>query len=359
MSESRLARLRDLLKQEELDWILVGSAPNRRYLSGFTGSLGFLLISQEEALLGTDFRYYQQVQEQAPDFSLAKLEGDPLESLASILQQKVAEGSRLGFEADHLTVSLHEKLTSKVEGVEWVATQGLVEKLRAIKEPGEIEAIRRAVALTDEALRAVMSTLRPGLTEREVAWQLESYMRERGASKVSFDLIVASGPNGANPHAVVSDRPLALGEPIVIDMGCVLDGYCSDMTRTLVLGRPDGRFNELYDLVLRAQEAAEQGIQAGMTCQEADALAREIIDAAGHKEHFGHGLGHGVGLEVHELPHLSSRSKEPLEAGMVVTVEPGVYIPGWGGIRIEDMGVVREDGLEILTGCTKDPVVRV
>jgi len=359
MSQSRIAKLRDRLRQEKLDWMLIGSPENRRYLSGFTGSFGFLLISQQEALLATDFRYYRQVEEQAPDVSLAKLEGASMKALASILQQKIADGSRLGFEAEHLTVALYEQIRSTSEEAEWVPTQGLVEGLRAVKEPEELEAIRRAVALGDEALESVLPTMRPGMTEREVAWRLESYMREHGASKISFDTIVGSGPNGANPHATVSERPLAVGEPIVIDMGCVLDGYCSDMTRTLVLGEPDGRFVELYDLVLRAQETAEQGIRAGMTGKEADALARSVIANAGHGEHFGHSLGHGVGLEVHELPFVSARSEAPLAEGMVITVEPGVYIPGWGGIRIEDMAVVRTDGLEVLTACTKDPIVRL
>lgn len=359
MTLERLERIRVRLSDEGLDWLLVSGPENRRYLSGFTGSSGYLLISQEEALLATDFRYFQQVQEQAPAYTLAKMQGGTVESLASILQQHVAEGARLGFEAEHLTVALYEKLRGAVGAAQWVPTQGLVENLRAVKEPGEIQAIRRAVALADEVLEAILPTLRPGMTEKEVAWRLESAMRERGAEKVSFDLIVASGPNGAKPHAVTSDRPLGKGEPIVIDMGCVVDGYCSDLTRTIVLGEPDGRFRDLYDLVLRAQRAAEEGIRPGMTGREADALAREVIDAAGYKEEFGHSLGHGVGLEVHELPRLSALAEEPLQEGMVFTVEPGVYIPGWGGIRIEDMAVLQRDGVEVLTACTKDPVVPV
>lgn len=359
MFPERLQRIRARLAEEGLDWLLVSSPENRRYLSGFTGSAGYLLISQEEALLATDFRYYQQVQEQAPAYTLARMQGGTVEALASILQQHVAEGARLGFEAEHLTVALYENLRGAVGAAQWVPTQGLVEHLRAVKEPEEVQAIRRAVALADEVLEAVLPTLRPGMTEKEVAWRLESAMRERGAEKVSFDLIVASGPNGAKPHAVTSDRPLGKGEPIVIDMGCVVDGYCSDLTRTVVLGEPDGRFRDLYDLVLRAQRVAEEGIRPGMSGREADALAREVIDAAGYKEEFGHSLGHGVGLEVHELPRLSALSEEPLREGMVFTVEPGVYIPGWGGIRIEDMAVLRADGVEVLTACTKDPVVPV
>lgn len=359
MTLQRLQRIRTRLSEEGLDWLLVSGPENRRYLSGFTGSSGHLLISQEEALLATDFRYFQQVEEQAPAYTLAKVQGGAVESLASILQQHVAEGARLGFEAEHLTVALYEELRGALSAAEWVPTRGLVENLRAVKEPEEMQAIRRAVALADEVLEAVLPTLRPGMTEKEVAWRLESAMRERGAEKVPFDLIVASGPNGAAPHAVASDRPLGKGEPIVIDMGCVVDGYCSDLTRTVVLGEPDGKFRDLYDLVLRAQRAAEEGIRPGMPGREADALARGVIDRAGYKEEFGHSLGHGVGLEVHELPRLSALTEERLLEGMVFTVEPGVYIPGWGGIRIEDMAVLRADGAEILTASTKDPVVPV
>lgn len=355
----RLQRARTRLSEEGLDWLLVSHPENRRYLSGFTGSFGYLLISQEEALLATDFRYFQQVQEQAPAYTLAKVQGGTVESLASILQQHVAEGARLGFEAEHLTVALYEKLREDVGTAQWVPTQGLVERLRAVKDPEEVAAIRRAVALADDVLEDVLPTLRPGVTEREVAWRLESAMRERGAEKVSFDLIVASGPNSAKPHAVTTDRPLGRGEPIVMDMGCVVDGYCSDLTRTVILGEPDGRFRDLYDLVLQAQRAAEEGIRPGLSGREADALAREILDAAGYKEEFGHSLGHGVGLEIHELPRLSALAEEPLQEGMVFTVEPGVYIPGWGGIRIEDVAVLRADGVEVLTACTKDPVVPV
>ncbi|MGQ9584171.1 MAG: aminopeptidase P family protein [Anaerolineae bacterium] len=357
MSSQRLANLRSLLQREGLDWMLIESAANRRYLSGFTGSAGTLLISQEQAFLATDFRYYQQAEQQAPAFTLVRLKREEKEGLALFLHQNVAEGSRLAFEAEHLTVARHESLKSAVDKVEWVPTRGLVERLRAVKDEEELAAIRRAVALADEALMATMPTLRPAMTEREVAWRLETYMRERGASRVSFDIIVGSGPNGAKPHATVSDRALAAGEPIVIDMGCVVEGYCSDLTRTLVLGQPDGRFRELHSLVLQAQEAAERGMRAGMTGREADALARQVITAAGHAEEFGHSLGHGVGLEVHELPLVGHQGEDPLVQGMVCTVEPGVYLPDWGGIRIEDMVVVREDDVEVLTACTKDPVI--
>ncbi|NLE77042.1 MAG: aminopeptidase P family protein [Chloroflexi bacterium] len=338
-----------------LDWLLVGSPHNRRYLSGFTGSDGYLLVSAEQALLATDFRYYEQVEQQAPDFALAQLTGSRLRSLASILQQVVGGEERLGFEAEHLTVSLYETLQVQAGQAQWIPTRGLVEGLRAIKDEAELAAIRQAVRLTDEALEAVAAALRPGHTERQVAWYLERHMREHGAEGLAFEIIVGSGPNGARPHATISDRPLQAGEPIVIDMGCRVDGYCADLTRTLVLGQPDSRFQELYAVVLQAQEAAERGLRAGVSGQEADALARSIISEAGYAEQFGHSLGHGVGLEVHEMPSLSALDDTNLPPGAVVTVEPGIYVPGWGGIRIEDMGVVQPDGFEIFTGCSKEP----
>ncbi|HID96168.1 MAG TPA: peptidase M24 family protein, partial [Candidatus Latescibacteria bacterium] len=195
--------------------------------------------------------------------------------------------------------------------------------------------------------------IEPGMTEKEVAWELESFMRTHGAEKAAFDLIVASGPNGALPHVTASERAIRAGEPIVMDLGCVVEGYHSDMTRTICLGQPDARFREIYQLVLSAQLAAEEAIRPGMTGREADAIARRIIEEAGYGEQFGHGLGHGVGLAIHEKPTLGKLSEDVLEPGMVFTVEPGIYIPGWGGVRIEDMVVLREDGVEVLTQASK------
>ncbi len=348
----RLAALRKKLAELELDAVLISQPENRRYLSGFTGSAGVLIISQEAALLATDFRYYTQVAEEAPDFELAEIPQKLTDQLPELLERIGAQ--RVGFESEHVTVAQLDRWREAASDVEWVATTGLVEELRAVKSPAEIEAIRRAVTVTDQAFAQVIQTLRPGVKERDVAWALQAALHELGAEKPSFDIIVAAGPAGAKPHARATDAEIPAGVPIVIDMGAVVDGYCSDMTRTVVIGEPDETYREIYSLVLEAQQAAEEGIRAGLTGVEADALARDIIKAAGHEEHFGHGLGHGVGLAVHEAPRLSfTAGEEPLQPGMVVTVEPGIYLPDWGGVRIEDLVVIREDGVEVLTQTPK------
>jgi Xaa-Pro aminopeptidase len=264
---------------------------------------------------------------------------------------------RLGFESEHVTVDQLYKWSQATEGVEWVPLKDTVEALRAVKDEGEIDALRRSTALTDAAFAHLLEVIKPGMTELEAAWQIEAYMRTHGASRVAFNLIVAAGPSGAMPHAHPTDHAIGSGEPIVIDIGCVVDGYCSDMTRTICLGKPSAKYLEIWDIVLQAQEAAESGIHAGMSGAEAHALARDLIEAAGHGEHFGHGLGHGVGLVIHEGPRASRTGTDTLEAGMALTIEPGIYLPGEFGVRIEDLAIIREDGLEILTSTPKTPTI--
>lgn len=353
----RVQRLREAIAEAGLDGLLVTQPENRRYLSGFTGSAGVLLITADHALIATDFRYYEQVARECPDFELVKVKNKFTEVLPEMLS--AAGVKKLGFESQHLTVAQYEEWRKVTEEVEWVPTKEMVEKIRMVKSPREVEAIRKAVSLADEAFTHICRHIRPGMTEREVAWELEAYMRTHGAEKLSFDIIIASGPNGALPHAKASDRVIREGEPIVMDLGCVVDGYCSDLTRTIVLGEPDERFREIYEVVLRAQLEAEKGIKAGVTGKEADAIARRIIEDAGYGEQFGHGLGHGVGLAVHEKPTASRLSEDTLEAGCVLTVEPGIYISGWGGVRIEDMVLVKEDGVEVLTQAPKEGIVRI
>lgn len=241
--------------------------------------------------------------------------------------------------------------------MEWVPLKETVEALRAVKETVEVEALRRSVALTDASFEHLMERIKPGMTEREAAWEIETYMRTHGASKVAFDLMVAAGPNGALPHARTGDHAIRPGEPVVVDIGCVVDGYCSDMTRTFCLGQPSPEYLEVWDLVLQAQEAAEATIRAGLSGVEVDAIARGVIDGAGYGEYFGHGLGHGVGLAIHEGPRASRLSKDRLEAGMSLTIEPGIYLPGRFGVRLEDLVIIHEDGIEILTNTPKMPVV--
>lgn len=349
----RLVAVREKLAEADVDVLLVNQAENRRYLSGFTGSAGTLVISPDRAFLATDFRYYTQVEEQAPAFELAKVGYKFTDHLQDLLDD--VGGRRVGFESEHLTVAQHERWQEAAADVEWVPTSGLVEDLRAVKSSQEIDKIRVAVAVADEAFAGVARQMKPGVTERDVAWTLRAAMHDLGADDIAFDTIVAAGQDGAKPHYRPARKEIVAGAPIVIDMGATVDGYHSDMTRTIVIGEPDATFYDIYNLVLEAQERAEAQIRAGMNGVEADALARDVIEEAGHGDHFGHSLGHGVGLAVHEAPKLSFTADEdaPLQPGMVVTIEPGVYLPDWGGVRIEDIAIVRDDGLSILTQTPK------
>lgn len=350
----RLEQLRRSLAEQELDAILVSQPENRRYLSGFTGSAGFLLITDQRAILATDFRYYEQVGREAPDFQLAKIETRFEDLLPDLVAE--LEIGRLGFESEHATVHQLYHWSEVTGNVEWLPQRQAVERIRAVKEERELQALRRSVALTDAAFAHLLDVLEPGMTEQQAAWEIEVYMRTHGASKVAFNLTVAAGPNGALPHASASKHAIAEGEPIVIDIGCIVDGYCSDMTRTICLGQPDSRYLEVWQIVHRAQETAEASLRAGMTGIEADALAREVIEKAGYGDNFGHGLGHGVGLAVHEMPWANPRDDNVLEAGMLLTVEPGIYLPGRFGVRIEDLVIIREEGAEVLTQSPKRAV---
>ena len=352
---SRLARLREVIAQKDMEALLVSQPENRRYLSGFTGSAGVLIIGQERALLATDFRYYEQVKIQAPDFGLVQVTDS---THAALAQAVAALGfKRLGFESHVLTVATYEQWRSAMPVVEWTPTSGIVEDLRQVKDVDEMRTIEEAVRIADEAMSHVMAWIRPGVTERQVAWELEVHMRTHGAEKLSFETIVGSGPNSAIVHGLPTDRPIREGEPILIDMGAVYEGYCSDLTRSFCFGQASDEYRQVWDLVLKAQLAAEEAIVAGISGAEADAVARRIIYEAGYKERFGHGLGHGVGLAIHESPRASKTYEGTLNAGTVVTVEPGVYIPGWGGVRIEDMIVVEESGCRVLSQAPKQPAI--
>ena len=360
--KARVEKLRRMLNEQGLDGILITRPKNSLYLSGFGPSVqpdeiaGALLITEDDSVLMTSFIYLEQAEREAPEFRLFEVErGDEgmVKALSGLLEEVGAK--RVGFEAEHLTFARYQKWASVWGGL--VATRGLVEEIRAIKDQDEIEAIRKAVALADETSAYLREYIRPGLTEREVAWEAEAYMRQGGAEKIAFDLIVAGGPNGALPHATPTERAFREGEPIVIDIGARVESYHSDLTRTIYLGEPDAKFQEIYALVRRAQENALEGIRAGMKGKEADGLARQVIEGAGYGEYFGHGLGHGVGLAVHEKPRANQTSEEELQPGMILTVEPGIYITGWGGVRIEDMVVIREEGVEVLSRASKEPTL--
>ncbi|OIP43974.1 MAG: peptidase M24 [Desulfobacterales bacterium CG2_30_60_27] len=351
-----LDTIRTRLKQRRLDALLVTQPENRRYLSGYTAndssiaeSAGVLLIKAKgEPLLLTDARFALQAEREAPGFAMRLYQRGLLALLKQLLPRLAIR--RLAFEPHwmlHSTAEALLKMTGAL-GIEAVPVSGLAETMRRCKTKTEIERIRAAVLLNEQVFRTVYSILRPGQTERQVADRLEMTMRQMGAEGPAFDTIVGAGPNGALPHAVPSDRPLGQGEPIVIDMGLRLAGYCSDMTRTVVLGEPDDKTKEIIRIVRRAQLAATQVIRAGCTGREADRAARQVISAAGYGKYFGHGLGHGVGLAVHEAPALNRRNRGQLAPGMVVTVEPGIYLPEWGGVRLENMVVVQKAGCELL-----------
>lgn len=352
----RLTRLRSLMVEQGLDALLVSQGENVRYLSGFTGgSDGLLIVTAERALLATDFRYYEQVRQQASDWELAEVPGRVSATLATQLAALAAR--RVGYERHVLTVETYDTWREASPGVEWVGVSGLVERLRMVKDASEVALIEQAVRIADEALAHIAEWLRPGVTEREVAWELEVYMRTHGAEELSFTTIVGSGPNGAMAHAVTSERPIRAGDPVVIDMGARYGGYCSDITRSFCLGRASEDYVQVWELVRQAQEAAEQAARAGITGVALDAVARQIIYGAGYEGKFGHGLGHGVGLAIHESPRASVSYSETLPAGAILTIEPGIYDPAWGGVRIEDMVVLTESGCRVLTQAPKAAVM--
>ncbi|HUV57127.1 MAG TPA: aminopeptidase P family protein [Dehalococcoidales bacterium] len=343
--KDRLQKLRQVLAENEAEAIFTSQPQNRYYLSGFDGTSGLLLITPEKAILATDFRYIEQAQQQAPDYEIVKITNDIADWFPKLLAGLRLK--RLGFEARHTTFDRYRQLSDILDEEEpqlrLVPTEGVIESLRALKEPEEIELINKAVEIADKAFDSIEGIIRTGMSEQEVAWSIEKFMREKGSEPIPFNVIVASGPNSALPHAKPSSRPIRSGEPVVIDMGARLGGYGSDMTRTICLGSPDDTFTKVYNTVLKAQLEAVANIEEGMTGEQADALARAIIEQEGYDDAFGHSLGHGVGLAPHELPRLGPDSTDKLTSGMVFTVEPGIYLSGWGGVRIEDT-VIMEDG---------------
>ncbi len=350
---ARIEAVQAKVAERELDALLVSRVVNVRWLTGFEGSNAAAVVGGANPRFVTDFRYLTQAAAQLDPIWEREIETDLLKRVVTGL----ADGPlKLGYDDAHLTVRQHaqlEQLVAERGDVELVAAGGVVEALRAIKDAAEIDRIRAAATLADAAFEEVIGAGLVGRTERDVALDLEIAMRRRGASGASFAPIVAAGEHGALPHAVPRDVPIPAGTLVVIDWGAQLDGYASDCTRTVATGELDPRDRAIYDTVLTAQEAALAALAPGPTGQEVDAIARAIIDEAGHAEHFGHGLGHGVGMEVHEGPRLSKQGKEALVAGNIVTIEPGIYVPGAVGVRIEDLVAVTADGHQVLNGLPK------
>ncbi|MDQ7850721.1 MAG: Xaa-Pro peptidase family protein [Armatimonadota bacterium] len=346
----RLERVRARLGEEGLDALVLLKAENRRYVTGFTGSAGIAVILPQRCHLLVDFRYVEQAQEEAPECSAVRVT-NLIDGLAGFLRE--AGVRRVGFEAETVTVAQHHRLQELAADVEFVPLQAL-DRMRWRKDPQEIACIRRGAQIAAAAFREVLPLVRPGVAERDLAAELEYRMRRLGADGAAFETIVASGPRSALPHGRASSRAIAPGDLVTVDWGAVVDGYHSDSTRTLVIGRASEQQRRLHRLVREAQEAALTGLRPGMSGREADALARQRITAAGYGDYFGHGLGHGVGLAVHEGPTLSPREEAVLEPEVVVTVEPGIYLPGWGGVRMEDLVVLRAGGAEVLPGAPRE-----
>ena len=340
---TRVERLQASLEEP----LLVSNLVNVRYLVGFESSNAALVVEPDQVRLFSDFRY-AELGRAVEGVEFVETKRSLYAALGELLE------GRIGFEAEDLTYGRWETLSGG--GVELVPRRGLVEELRAVKDDAELEAVRRAAALTSEAYARFAEERFAGRTERELAWRLDELFHELGAEAPAFETIVASGPNGARPHARPTDREIGAGETVVIDAGAMVAGYCADCTRTFATGPLPDELKDAYAACLEGQLAGLEAVRAGVTGVDADAAAREKIEAAGLGEKFGHGLGHGVGLEVHEAPRLSRESTDTLAAGNVVTVEPGVYLEGLGGIRIEDLVIVTEDGAEVLTSSTKDPV---
>ena len=350
--QERVSAVRQKLSEWQVDGVLISSPTNRRWLSGFTGSNGQLLITAQQALIATDFRYFVQAGREAPGFVLFKHQRTLADTRAFLAEAQV---TRLGIEANSVTLAEMAEY-EQVEGVSWVPLPTTLEPLRMVKTAVEVETIRKAAVITDDVMALVPKIARVGMMEKEVAWELEKALRQAGAEALAFDIIIASGPNSALPHHHPGTRRLQAGDPLIVDMGAQVDGYKSDLTRSFYLGaKASVRYSELYQLVLRAQTAVFQDAKPGISLQAVDALARDVFARAAHADHFGHGLGHGLGLDIHEDPFLSPRASEEdtIEVGMIVTIEPGCYIPDYGGIRLEDLARVTPDGLVSLSHCPK------
>lgn len=347
---SRLEKLR-LALPEGVDALLTLRPDNRTYISGFTGSNAYVVVGREAAILLTDFRYVEQATAECPNFVVSDYAPELTDSLNQALM--VANIKALAFESDFVTVSQYEMLKEKLT-VELVPTTGLVEKLRQIKDEGEIFAMQKAAYIAEAALAEVLPLIKVGVSEKYVAMNLEFTLKRLGSERLPFDIIAASGPRSSLPHGRASERLIAAGDFLTLDFGAVYNGYCCDMTRTFVVGaEPTPEQNKVYGTVLEAQEAALAALVPGMIGRELDQVARDIITARGYGERFGHGLGHGVGRAVHEGPSGGSKSEDKYLPGMVITIEPGIYLPEWGGVRIEDMVLITEDGYQNFNSYTK------
>ncbi len=350
--KNRIKKVRDIINEAEYDSLLIDSDVNRFYLTNFTGSAGRVLFTPENEYFITDFRYTEQAANQTDGFKIVELNKDVVESINDILQRDGTE--KLGFEAKTVNYYQYGKYDEKFKDIELISTEDLIKDVRMIKEENEIEMIKKAIEISDKAYEHILDFIEVGMTEKEVALELEIFQKKLGGSKNAFDFIVASGKRSSMPHGVASDKVINENELITLDFGTFYKGYCSDMTRTFVLGKANQKQKEIYNKVLEAQLAVIDKIKAGMSGVEADKIARDIIEDAGYGDNFGHGLGHGIGVEVHEGPNVSYKSEDDLKENSIVTDEPGIYIKDWGGVRIEDDLLITKDGCEVLNSSPKE-----
>lgn len=345
----RVDNLKSLIKEKNLDGALIYMPENRYYFSGFTGSTGYAIITPENNYFLADFRYIEQSKKQCLGYEVLTMSKDlPLSHYLN--EFKIF---KLGIEDNHMDVATYMKISKEVESIEMISIGEDLVKIRSIKDEKEIDNLRKAAEITDKAFEHILDFIKPGVKEIDIAHEIEFFMKKQGASGLSFQMIVASGKRSALPHGVASEKVLEDGDFLTLDFGCIYNGYCSDMTRTVVLGKATDEQKKIYNIVLKAQTKALEYIKPGVKCSDVDAVARDIISEYGYGDKFGHGLGHGVGLKVHELPNLNPEGDIILEPNMVVTDEPGIYIPDFGGVRIEDLVVVREGGHEILSKSSK------
>lgn len=348
----RCRRTQELLHKEEVDALLVTDPANRYYLSGFTGSSGYLLVTAEKVYLLTDFRYIAQANQEVQGCEVINQGKDWYDTLKQLLNERRVK--RMAFEQDHVSYTQYLRLAEKISQCVISGKQNLIESLREKKDPLELELMKKAASIADEAFSRLLSEIKAGMKEVEAAALLEYLMRDLGSEGPAFETIVASGVRSALPHGTAGNKKIEPGDLVVIDFGATYQGYRSDMTRTIVIGQASPKQKAIYRLVLKAQLAGLEAVKAGQSCQQVDAVARNIIAGEGYGEQFGHSLGHGVGLHIHENPRLAQGNSMPLEPGMVVTVEPGIYLDDWGGVRIEDMVAVTETGCEIFTKTSKE-----
>ncbi|ADQ14830.1 M24 family metallopeptidase [Halanaerobium hydrogeniformans] len=353
--EKRIKKLRKKMKENNISCFLITKKENVRYLSNFTGTAGRILITEKDNFFITDFRYLEQVSEQCENFTIKEISSNFIDKFAEFLRSLNIK--KMAFESKDINYKMYQDFKDKLKLEELLPQESLIEELRMIKEKSEIKKIKKAVAIADQGFEFLLNFIEAGKTEREIALELEFFMKSQGGEAKAFDFIVASDKRGALPHGVASNKVVEKGAFITIDFGCVYQGYHSDITRTIALGEVSDKHKEIYKIVLAAQQKVISEIKAGLSCVEADKIARDYIEQAGYKDNFGHGLGHGIGLEIHEDPRLSPTSDGVLKAGMVVTDEPGIYISEFGGVRIEDDLLITEAGCEVLNSAPKELIV--